>query len=128
MKTQSSKPVVKTHGVKKRGETREDFIKIANLEEWMTSLRFFVNVEGWACVVYDRRIPVVFDWAEYDEAETKLHFITGDGEMIELGLEVPEEIQDMMKNTTYLTLLYQPENKPKDYLMMPLIIRPITIN
>lgn len=82
-----------------------------------------VNDDAEVWVLHDRPFPAILQWAEYDEENNSLSFVTHDGKTQELGIIIPETIADILLDARTLYALYMPEGKIADMGIVPIMVR-----
>lgn len=106
---------------------REKFLDMDSIADFM-EVELLANPQGVVFMVHHDRMPVIFDWVEYDPAYDQMTFTTYDGDMMHLGLEVPEEMHEFLAKTPVLLMVYEKDGKPYDSYTMPLICHEAVIN
>lgn len=94
----------------------------------MAKVDFAVNEEGTVMVLFDQELPEPVHWVENDMDVDKLTFVTWNGKIFDLGMNVPKIFKRYMKNSHAITLIYMDKGEyPAMISRVPMVIRNIGV-
>ena len=106
---------------------REEFFESGALTDFSV-VELLADPKGYAFIIYKKKVPVIFDWVEYEPYSDQMMLMTYDGDMMMLGLSVPEDMQSVMKNCKEILIAYEKDGKIHDYHPVPMIFHDASIN
>ena len=88
----------------------------------MMNVDLMVNERGNIWVLHDQPLPVTLDWAEYNAARNTLRLIAQDGQVIEAGIYIPEDLQKTMRMAREIYVVSLSGQDIVDMYVMPLMV------
>ncbi len=82
-----------------------------------------VNDDAGVWVLHDQPFPAILHWAEYDEENNELTFITHDGKIQDLGMKIPNDIGDILLDADEICAMYMKDGKVQDIGIVPIMVR-----
>ncbi len=81
-----------------------------------------INEESKIWLLYSRPLQDMVKWAEYDPRSNKLALIMLSGQLQELGLVIPEKMQELLRNSRELYLVQITNKEIEDCGIVPLMV------
>ncbi len=82
-----------------------------------------VNKDSDVWVFHNEPFPGVLEWAEYDMEEEKLTFITKQGRLNDLGIEIKPLMSKYLRKAKSVTAYLVNDKKLHDFIEVPLLVR-----
>lgn len=84
---------------------------------------FIVNEKGQVWFCYDRPLPDLVQWIEYDLDLGRVTFVFRGGKMADYGEEIEPEVRTYLKKAESAYLVYMKDKKIEDMGVVKLIVR-----
>tara|TARA_B100001989_G_scaffold236802_1_gene198988 strand:+ start:1813 stop:2157 length:345 start_codon:yes stop_codon:yes gene_type:complete len=80
-----------------------------------------IDNNGEIYVFYTKAFPEAVNWAEYDFEESRLYFISEQGRIQGLGLDVYKHMQDKIQQAHRIFAIHIENSQSKQIVEMPLV-------
>ncbi len=82
-----------------------------------------VNPESDVWLIYDRPLPEVMKWIEYDVDLETLTLVSISGKIQDFGMRVPPAMKKYLRRAKQIYVVHQGEDRIKDMSLVPLLVR-----
>lgn len=82
-----------------------------------------VNEQGQVWVLHDKRFPDFLSGVEYHEDSNQLYFMTQKGDMIELGMKIPQTMCEPLMKADQICLLRMNGKAVEDMYILRLVVQ-----
>jgi hypothetical protein len=82
-----------------------------------------VNPESDVWLIYDRPLPEVMKWIEYDLDLETLTLVSISGKIQDFGMRVPPAMKKFLRRAKLIYAVHQGEDHIKDMSLVPLLVR-----
>lgn len=82
-----------------------------------------ISPESDVWLLYDRPLPEIMKWVEYDVDLETLTLVSISGKIQDFGMRVPPAMKKYLSRAQHIYAVHQGENHIKDMSLVPLVVR-----